>query len=251
MASFSGFLDLCFPPRRFAPAILDYGDPALRLRAGLSRLLLPAGQRRGRPRHAAARRPRPSRHARIPVRKSRRNIWSANIPRPPALSAKAHRRERRRPLRAHLLGRSARHHRRTADRRSRRSSGPRRFCPTATPAPWGCSTAPAWTAASSIAWARRAWTAPSAPRPAAPALTATLGLRYGTEPEQFRHSKLIIAWGANIHGTNVHLWPFIVEARRNGAKLIRDRSRHDPHRRAGRPASSRSIPAAIWRWRWA
>jgi anaerobic selenocysteine-containing dehydrogenase len=50
-------------------------------------------------------------------------------------------------------------------------------------------------------------------------LTATLGLRYGTDPEQFRHSRLIIAWGANIHGTNVHLWPFIVEARRNGAKL--------------------------------
>ncbi|HEV8145666.1 MAG TPA: molybdopterin-dependent oxidoreductase [Bryobacteraceae bacterium] len=52
------------------------------------------------------------------------------------------------------------------------------------------------------------------------ALMATLGNRYGTEPEQFRHSKLILAWGANIHGTNVHLWPFIVEARRNGAKLI-------------------------------
>ena len=51
------------------------------------------------------------------------------------------------------------------------------------------------------------------------ALTATLGNRYGTEPEQFRDSKLIIAWGANIHGTNVHLWPFIVEARRKGAKL--------------------------------
>src|SRR5881394_3794263 len=51
------------------------------------------------------------------------------------------------------------------------------------------------------------------------ALMATLGNRYGTEPEQFRHSKLILAWGANIHGTNVHLWPFIVEARRNGAKF--------------------------------
>lgn len=52
------------------------------------------------------------------------------------------------------------------------------------------------------------------------AMTATNGVRYSTEPEQFRLSKLIIAWGANIHGTNVHLWPFIVEARRNGAKLI-------------------------------
>jgi len=50
-------------------------------------------------------------------------------------------------------------------------------------------------------------------------LVDALGFRYGTEPEQFRHSKLIIAWGANILGTNVHLWPFIVEARRNGAKL--------------------------------
>ena len=51
------------------------------------------------------------------------------------------------------------------------------------------------------------------------ALTATQGVRYGTEPEQFRLSKFIIAWAGNIHGTNVHLWPFIVEARRNGAKL--------------------------------
>jgi anaerobic selenocysteine-containing dehydrogenase len=50
-------------------------------------------------------------------------------------------------------------------------------------------------------------------------LTATLGLRYATEPEQFSQSKLIIAWGANILGTNVHLWPFIVEARRNGARF--------------------------------
>lgn len=51
-------------------------------------------------------------------------------------------------------------------------------------------------------------------------LTAANGLRYATEPEQFRQSKLIIAWSANIHGANVHLWPFIVEARRNGAKLV-------------------------------
>ena len=50
-------------------------------------------------------------------------------------------------------------------------------------------------------------------------LMATLGFRYGTEPEQFRHSKLIIAWGANVLATNVHLWPFIVEAKRNGARF--------------------------------
>ncbi|MDQ6675831.1 MAG: molybdopterin-dependent oxidoreductase [Acidobacteriota bacterium] len=50
-------------------------------------------------------------------------------------------------------------------------------------------------------------------------LTEALGIRYGTEPEQFRHSRLILAWGANILSTNVHLWPFIVEARRNGARF--------------------------------
>jgi anaerobic selenocysteine-containing dehydrogenase len=50
-------------------------------------------------------------------------------------------------------------------------------------------------------------------------MTSALGVRYGTEPEQFRHARLIIAWGANVMGTNVHLWPFIVEARRQGAKF--------------------------------
>ena len=50
-------------------------------------------------------------------------------------------------------------------------------------------------------------------------VTAALGVRYATEPEQFAHSKLILAWGANILATNVHLWPFIVEARRKGARF--------------------------------
>ncbi len=50
-------------------------------------------------------------------------------------------------------------------------------------------------------------------------LTEAQGLRYGVPPEQFREAKLIIAWGANVLGTNVHLWPFIVEARRKGARF--------------------------------
>ncbi len=49
---------------------------------------------------------------------------------------------------------------------------------------------------------------------------SVLGVKYGTEPEQFRHARTIIAWGANIHGNNAHLWPFIEEARRSGARLI-------------------------------
>jgi anaerobic selenocysteine-containing dehydrogenase len=51
------------------------------------------------------------------------------------------------------------------------------------------------------------------------ALQLSQGIRLGMEPEQFAQSKLIIAWGANILGTNVHLWPWIVEARRKGAKF--------------------------------
>src|SRR5581483_4136559 len=51
-------------------------------------------------------------------------------------------------------------------------------------------------------------------------LLSVYGVKLGTEPEQFRHSKYIIAWASNIHANNVHLWPFIVEARRNGAKLV-------------------------------
>jgi anaerobic selenocysteine-containing dehydrogenase len=57
-------------------------------------------------------------------------------------------------------------------------------------------------------------------------LLESTGFKYGTEPEQFPHSRLILAWGANILGTNVHLWPFIVEARRQGAKFYTI----DPHR---------------------
>ncbi|MFZ0562897.1 MAG: molybdopterin-dependent oxidoreductase [Terriglobales bacterium] len=51
-------------------------------------------------------------------------------------------------------------------------------------------------------------------------LQSVIGIKMGTEPEQFAHSRYIIAWASNIHGNNVHLWPFIEEARRKGAKLV-------------------------------
>ena len=76
-----------------------------------------------------------------------------------------------------------------------------------------------WTGASFTGSGPRVWIERSARRPAERALRESVGARYGMEPEQFRHSKLILAWGANVLGTNVHLWPFIVEARRNGAKF--------------------------------
>ena len=52
------------------------------------------------------------------------------------------------------------------------------------------------------------------------ALKSVYGVKLGTTPQDFAHAGLIIAWGANIHGNNVHLWPFIEEARRAGARLV-------------------------------
>ena len=52
------------------------------------------------------------------------------------------------------------------------------------------------------------------------ALLSVYGVKLGTPPEDFAHAGLIIAWGANVHGNNIHLWPFIEEARRNGARLV-------------------------------
>lgn len=46
------------------------------------------------------------------------------------------------------------------------------------------------------------------------------GKKLGTPPEDFRLARLILAWGANIHGNNIHLWPMVEQARRNGARLI-------------------------------
>jgi anaerobic selenocysteine-containing dehydrogenase len=52
------------------------------------------------------------------------------------------------------------------------------------------------------------------------ALMAAMNSRFGTEPEQFAQSQFILAWGANVLTTNVHLWPFIVDARRKGARFV-------------------------------
>lgn len=52
------------------------------------------------------------------------------------------------------------------------------------------------------------------------ALVSVYGKKLGTPPEHFQSSRYIIAWGANIHGNNIHLWPFIEQARRKGAKLV-------------------------------
>jgi anaerobic selenocysteine-containing dehydrogenase len=49
---------------------------------------------------------------------------------------------------------------------------------------------------------------------------ATVGKSIGFDPEAVVHARLIVAWGANIVSSNVHLWPFVEEARKRGAKLV-------------------------------
>ncbi len=49
---------------------------------------------------------------------------------------------------------------------------------------------------------------------------ATIGKSIGFDPEAVVHARFIVAWGANIVSSNVHLWPLVEEARRRGAKLV-------------------------------
>jgi anaerobic selenocysteine-containing dehydrogenase len=54
----------------------------------------------------------------------------------------------------------------------------------------------------------------------AEALAHTLGTRTGPAMEAFADSRLIILWGTNAIASNLHLWSFAQQARRQGAKLV-------------------------------
>src|SRR4051812_41936485 len=43
-------------------------------------------------------------------------------------------------------------------------------------------------------------------------MKATVGGSIGFDPEAVVHSRLIIAWGANMVSSNVHMWPLVEEA---------------------------------------
>lgn len=48
----------------------------------------------------------------------------------------------------------------------------------------------------------------------------TIGSKVGTDPEAFGDSRYIINWGSNTAVTNSHLWVRMVEARKQGAKIV-------------------------------
>ncbi len=46
------------------------------------------------------------------------------------------------------------------------------------------------------------------------------GQSTGILPEDIVHSRYIVLWGTNTKHSNVHLWPYVLKARQNGAKII-------------------------------
>ena len=52
------------------------------------------------------------------------------------------------------------------------------------------------------------------------ALVQTLGGKVGMKVEFFAESKLILIWGSNSIGSNLHFWRLAQEAKRQGAKLV-------------------------------
>jgi anaerobic selenocysteine-containing dehydrogenase len=50
--------------------------------------------------------------------------------------------------------------------------------------------------------------------------TQTLGGKVGMRVEFFAESKLIIIWGSNSIGSNLHFWRYVQQAKRAGAKII-------------------------------
>ena len=245
------------PSRRTAPEnsahdiIVGNGrNPPFRVCARLPGLLLAPGHRGGRPRHQAARRSGASRDARVPVRQSGAIPGARVFARAAALSAAPRGRQGRRTLRAHLVGRGPRHHRRTPARGRRASSAPKPSCPTATPAPWGCSTARGMDRRffHRLGASRLDRTICSAAGGAGLTAGAGRALRHRARAvpplqadprvgrEHSRHQRAPVA----VHHGGA--------AQRR--EVLHHRSAAQPHRR-GRPTSiSSSIRAAIPRWRW-
>ncbi len=48
----------------------------------------------------------------------------------------------------------------------------------------------------------------------------TIGATEGLETEAFAHAKLILIWGSNTLTANMHLWPFVQQAKHAGARVI-------------------------------
>ncbi len=48
----------------------------------------------------------------------------------------------------------------------------------------------------------------------------TVGPTGAVDPESFVHAKYIVIWASNSISTNLHHWPFVLEAQKRGAKIV-------------------------------
>ena len=171
---------------------------------------------------AHRRRPRPPLHPGLPLRQGQPLPRARLQPRPHPAPAAAGRARRARAASSASPGtrRSTRSRRACAGIAD--AHGPQAILPYSYAGNMGLlSATAAWTAASSTRSARACSTAPSARSPGAARLQG-----HGREddrastPRRSSTRASIVAWGANIVSSNVHLWPFVEEARRRGARLV-------------------------------
>ena len=77
----------------------------------------------------------------------------------------------------------------------------------------------------------------------------TVGPTGGLDLESLAYAKYIIVWGMNMISTNLHAWPFILEAQEKGAKVVViDPVRTRTAKQADWHIASSRAPTARWRW---
>lgn len=82
------------------------------------------------------------------------------------------------------------------------------------------------------------------------ALTQTYGGKLGMRVQFFAESRLIIIWGSNSIGSNLHFWRYAQAAKRDGARLVCiDPRKTGPPTNAMNTCSCAPAPMPRWRWR--
>ena len=104
-------------------------------------------------------------------------------------------------------------------------------------------------AASSTTWAPRCWMHHLRVRRWRSA-GADAGRQGGHEGGVLCRIKLILIWGSNSIGSNLHFWRYAQQAKRNGAKLVCiDPARAKPPTSAMNTSPCAPAPTPPWRWR--
>ncbi len=81
-------------------------------------------------------------------------------------------------------------------------------------------------------------------------LTQTLGGKVGMKVEWFAESKLILIWGSNSIGSNLHFWRYAQQAKRDGARLVCiDPRKSETADKCHEHLQLLPAPTAPWRWR--